>query len=110
MRRRPSMVVVAVLCALALAWPVGAQTRDLQGDVIGWPSSNPPPPLPAHDVPFPPYEVRTFPNGLQVVVVQQHEEPAVSMRLIVRAGSAQDPAGKTGLANLAASLLDQGTT
>jgi zinc protease len=104
------MVVVAVLCALALAWPVGAQTRDLQGDVIGWPSSNPPPPLPAHDVPFPPYEVRTFPNGLQVVVVQQHEEPAVSMRLIVRAGSAQDPAGKTGLANLAASLLDQGTT
>src|SRR5690606_217688 len=38
-----------------------------------------------------------------------HETPAVSLRLIVRAGAAQDPAGKSGLAMLAAALLDQGT-
>src|SRR5204863_7711351 len=36
--------------------------------------------------------------------------PAVAMRLLVRAGSASDPKGKLGLAHLAASLLDQGTT
>ncbi len=59
---------------------------------------------------FPPYEVRTLPNGLQVVVVLQHEQPAVSMRLLVRAGSASDPLDKLGLAHLTASLLDQGTT
>jgi zinc protease len=40
----------------------------------------------------------------------QHEQPAVSMRLLVRAGSASDPKDKLGLAHLTASLLDQGTT
>jgi zinc protease len=61
-------------------------------------------------VTFPPYSVRTLPNGLQVIAVSHHEQPAVSVRLIVRAGGAQDPAGKTGVASFAAALLDQGTT
>ena len=74
-----------------------------------WPSEAPPRPLAAHDVQFPPYQVRALPNGMQVVVVMHHEQPAVSVRLIVRAGSAQDPAGKAGVASLAATLLDQGT-
>ncbi len=39
-----------------------------------------------------------------------HEQPAVSLRLIVRAGGAQDPADKSGVATLVAALLDQGTT
>jgi zinc protease len=47
---------------------------------------------------------------MQVVVVLHHEQPAVSIRLLVRAGGAQDPKGKGGVANLTASLLDQGTT
>ena len=53
--------------------------------------------------------MRTLPNGLRVVVVSHNEQPAVSVRMIVRAGAAQDPAGKAGLATLMASLLDQGT-
>jgi zinc protease len=75
-----------------------------------WPSEAPPRPLAAHDATFPPYEIRTLPNGMQVVVVLHHEQPAVSVRLLVRAGAAQDPKGKGGVANLTASLLDQGTT
>jgi zinc protease len=47
---------------------------------------------------------------LQVVAVSHHEQPAVSLRLLVRAGGAQDPSNKPGVAYLAASLLDQGTT
>ena len=39
-----------------------------------------------------------------------HEQPIVSLRLLVRAGSAADPHDKEGLASLLASLLDQGTT
>ncbi|MDR1989523.1 MAG: insulinase family protein, partial [Acidobacteriaceae bacterium] len=74
-----------------------------------WPSESPPSALPAHDVTFPPYELRTLENGLQVVAVLHHEQPVVSMRMIVRAGSADDPPGKAGLAHLAALLLDQGT-
>lgn len=74
-----------------------------------WPNQKPPAPLAARDAVFPPFEVRTLPNGLQVVVVTHAEQPAVSLRLIVRAGAADDPAGRAGVAALAMSLLDQGT-
>jgi zinc protease len=75
-----------------------------------WPYEDPPRPLPAREVKFPPYEVRTLSNGLQVLTVLHHEQPAVTMHLLVRAGAAQDPAKKEGVAFLAAQLLDQGTT
>jgi zinc protease len=93
---------VLVVLSLVADAPLSAQTR-------AWPSERPPRPLAAHDVKFPPYEIQTLPNGLQVVVVLHHEQPAVSMRLLVRAGSASDPSGKLGLVNELASLLDQGT-
>ena len=91
------------LGALALAGPAAAQVPD-------WPSERPPRPLPAREVKFPPYAFKTLPNGLQVIAVSHHEQPAVSLRLIIRVGAAQDPAKKPGTAALAASLLDQGTT
>jgi zinc protease len=59
-------------------------------------------------VTFPPFEIKTLSNGLTVVLVSQNEQPAVSIRMIVRAGAAQDPKGKLGLAMLTATLLDQG--
>jgi zinc protease len=74
-----------------------------------WPSERPPRPLPARDVKFPPYQIQTLANGLKVVAVAHHEQPAVSMRLLVRAGSALDPKDKLGLVHELASLLDQGT-
>ncbi len=86
----------------ALSGVAGAQTR--------WPSDGPPRPLAAREITFPPYEIRTLENGLQVVAVLHHEQPVVSMRLLVRAGAALDPPAKAGLASFAASLLDQGTT
>jgi zinc protease len=102
MRLARRTAVVAALAGL-LATPVTAQVPD-------WPSERPPRPLPARDVKFPPYQIRTLPNGLQVIAVSHHEQPAVSLRLIVRAGSAQEPDDKPGLASLASTLLDQGTT
>ena len=45
---------------------------------------------------------------MQVVLVSQNEQPAISVRMIVRAGAAHDPKGKNGLAMLTATLLDQG--
>ena len=100
----PGLCALGIVISLfGLATQASAQARD-------WPSEMPPRPLAAHDVQFPPYEIRSLPNGLQVVVVLHHEQPAVSMRLLFRAGSAEDPKGKAGVANLTASLLDQGTT
>ena len=92
-------VFVASLSAACL---LGAQARD-------WPSERPPRPLPARDSKFPPYQIQTLPNGLQVMAILHHEQPAVSMRLLIRAGTASDPKGKLGLVHELASLLDQGT-
>ncbi len=101
---RPAALAL-VLAAVGLAVPPRASAQ-----AIDWPVMRPPPPLPARDAKFPPYEIRSLANGLQVVVVQHHEEPIVTLRMLIRAGAAADPAGKQGTAVLTAALLDQGTT
>ncbi len=95
----------ALLVALVAAAPavVCAQSA-------GWPSERPPRALEPRPVTFPHYELRTLANGLQLVVVRQNEQPVVSVRMLVRAGSAQDPTDKPGVAEMVATLLDQGTT
>ena len=50
---------------------------------------------------------RTLPNGLQVWSVTRRDLPIVNALLLVRAGSAMD-AASPGLAEMTASLLDQG--
>lgn len=96
-------LVLAVLAFMSgSAW---AQRR-----AVDWPSEQPPRALPAAEVDFPEYEVRTLPNGLQVMVVPHHEQPAVSVRMLIKAGASQDPHGKGGVARLLAAVLDQGTT
>jgi len=97
--KRLLAALVALLATASLSF---SQARN-------WPSEGPPRPLPAHESSFPAYEVRTLENGMQVVAVLHHEQPVISMRMIVRAGAAQDPRDKAGLADLAATLLDQGT-
>jgi zinc protease len=52
----------------------------------------------------------TTPNGITVLVLEQHFLPIVEIHALIKAGSAQDPPEKAGLANLVASLLDEGTT
>ena len=103
MRRASIVFHLTVALVLVAASFASAQVTD-------WPAERPPRPLPARSSSFPPYQVRTLANGLQVVAVSHHEQPAVSLRLLVRAGGAQDPSNKPGVAYLAASLLDQGTT
>ena len=78
--------------------------------VQDWPQERPPGPLAERPVDIPAYEIRTLDNGLQVVVVPHREQPAVSFRLLVRAGTVQEPAGKPGVAGFVAALLNQGTT
>jgi len=97
-----------LIVALALAAMVVPTTARAQ--VASWPTERPPVPLPAREMNFPPYELRTLSNGLQIVVVQHHEQPVVTLRLLVRAGAAADPEKKQGTAVLTAALLDQGTT
>jgi zinc protease len=56
----------------------------------------------------PKIEQITTPKGITVWLVESHQIPMVSAEVDFRAGSAYDPAGKDGLANFTASLLDEG--
>jgi zinc protease len=69
----------------------------------------PPAPLEARPIQFPQYTETTLPNGLRLMVVENHRLPVANVSLYVESGSANDPRGKQGLATLAADLLDAGT-
>jgi zinc protease len=58
---------------------------------------------------LPAVQRRKLSNGLEVLVVEHHELPVVSMNLVMKMGAAGDPAGKAGLASLTADMLDEGT-
>ena len=110
MRARPvAAAILAVAVAVAISAPVAAQ-RAGGSRAADWPRESPPPPLLERPVVFPEYEIRTLDNGLRVVHVGHHEQPAVTVRLLVAAGAAHDPPGRPGVAALATRLLSQGTT
>ncbi|WP_413288525.1 M16 family metallopeptidase [Bdellovibrio sp. HCB337] len=48
-------------------------------------------------------------NGLRIVFITDNSLPRVSMTMLAKVGSRQDPAGKEGLNNLTSQLLEQGT-
>jgi zinc protease len=51
----------------------------------------------------------TLANGLTVILAERPNLPMVSMSLVVKTGSDANPAGRPGLANFTADMLDQGT-
>ncbi len=69
-----------------------------------------PGPGPAPRFALPQLQRRKLTNGLDVLIAEHHELPVVTMNLVVKSGSASDPANRTGLANAVANLLDEGTT
>ncbi|HET7704960.1 MAG TPA: pitrilysin family protein [Thermoanaerobaculia bacterium] len=65
-------------------------------------------PGPPRKYQFPAVTRRTLPNGLRVLVAENHTAPLVSMRTLVRSGADRDPAELAGVAGLTADLLDEG--
>ena len=60
-------------------------------------------------VALPPIVTRELPNGLKLMIVEQHELPLADFVLLVGSGSTTDPASKTGVANLTSAMLREGT-
>ncbi len=54
-------------------------------------------------------ERRKLSNGLELLVVQRHDLPILTLHLVVRGGEDLEPKGKGGVASLTASLLTEGT-
>jgi zinc protease len=97
MTRRPRAILL--MAVLALTASAHAQKPD---------RSTPPTPSAPPALKLPPVQKQTLANGLAVWIVEQHEVPLVQANLIVRAGSAADPAGKYGVASMTANMLDEG--
>jgi predicted Zn-dependent peptidase len=85
--------------SLFLAGPGAAQVPDRTKP----PELGPPPALT-----LPPIAQHALSNGLKVLLLEKHQVPTVQINLVVRAGSAMDPEGKTGLASMTAAMLDEG--
>nr|MBA2734831.1 insulinase family protein [Acidobacteriota bacterium] len=68
-----------------------------------------PKPKPDPSFKLPQVQRHKLSNGLEVLIVEQHELPVVNMNLVVRTGGAADPQNRAGLASLTAALIDEGT-
>src|SRR4030088_1772706 len=91
------MKVAAVFLALALASTALAQT----------PSPAPSaPPLPRIEVP---YSEFTLPNGLRVILHEDHSVPVVTVNTWYHVGSARERPGRTGFAHLFEHLMFMGS-
>jgi zinc protease len=60
-------------------------------------------------IPLPPIHRERLANGLRVVVAERPGVPLAAARLVLRGGSSLDPAGRAGLAHLAAICARRGT-
>ena len=98
-RRVVSCLSATLIAILALSFTASAQKPD---------RSAPPKPTAPPALKLPPVQKQKLSNGLDVWIVEQHEVPMVQVNLIVRAGSAADPAGKYGIAAMTANMLDEG--
>lgn len=83
---------------LAAVVPAAARAQD-----------RPPPPLPMEKLEFPPFEQRLLDSGAEVLVVSQHEQPFVTVNLVIESGSSSDPRNQVGVASMTAGLLTKGT-
>jgi zinc protease len=87
-----------VVLGLVVATPAGAQYP-----------TDPPAPAALAPLRFPPFGNARLANGLEIVLVENHRLPIVSVQLSIPTGAVHDPQGQRGLAEITAELLTKGT-
>lgn len=92
-------IIVFVLGIALGAAALGAQAPD---------RSKAPAPGPAPALKLPTIQKRQLSNGLPVWIVELHEVPVAQVSVVVLNGTADDPAGKFGIASLTAAMLTEG--
>ncbi len=71
--------------------------------------TKPPKGGPPKDIEFPKYFDTTLQNGINLLVIENHKIPAVSVRLVFKKAGSYFDGGKYGSASLTAELLTKGT-
>ena len=101
-----SVAALALAGALSTAAAQGGKAKPVQVAQ----KAKPPAALPMGPVAFPAFAEKTLTNGAQVLVVENHEQPVVSVAILIRgAGTTADADAKPGVAAMTAALLDAGT-
>lgn len=102
-RVAPGMLALTLVVAGALAVPqlAGAQGKTVI-DQLTYPKLN--------DIPMPTVVRETLPNGVKLVLVEDHEFPVVGLQAFVRGGMLAEPAGKAGVTELVGDVLRSGGT
>lgn len=72
-------------------------------------TANLPKPGPQPKLSLPPIDKTKLANGLELWMVEQKELPIVSMNLVLKTGSVNEPDDRTGVSGLTSQLLDDGT-
>ncbi|MBP1474874.1 insulinase family protein [Frateuria sp. MAH-13] len=93
-RTRLAVFTAVLLCTTAAA-------------AVDFPTT-PPAPGPAPTLSLPTPSSQVLSNGLEVISIHRDGLPLVTAELLLRRGSALDPGGKAGLAQLTATLLTRG--
>jgi zinc protease len=91
MRIRSAVFALALACLGSGFAPVASALAPAAGSI---------------DIPFTRF---TLPNGLTVIVSEDHKAPVVAVSVWYHVGSADEPAGKTGFAHLFEHLMFQGS-
>jgi zinc protease len=87
--KKPRITIMFLILVSSLLWP------DLRGGVVQA---------------APPVQRTVLPNGLVLLVSQEHSLPLVTFHLLIDAGSRKDPEGQEGLAYLTARGILLGTS
>ena len=96
--KRISFFAASVIAVAAASQPLSAQTDLTKAPALGAPK----------EMKLPPVVRRELANGLQLMIVEQHELPVADFVLVVRSGGTADPSNKAGTANLTSSMLREG--
>ncbi len=97
----PRAVLAPALAALLLSLPASAQERFRRT-----------PPLPDAqrlELKLPPIETFSLPNGLTVATARRTGTPVITLQLVIRAGEADSPPNRPGLAAVTARMIGKGT-
>lgn len=101
--KRLCIAVCALAAAIALVSPM-LSAVDINYD----PSKLVYPPASKLNIPTP--EKFTLPNGIRVLLIEDHRLPLIEMSVLAKVGSVYDPADKAGLASLTGTVMRTGGT
>lgn len=91
-------------CASPAAGPTPSSPAEAPASTQG-----PPPPLQAEPLDFPPFHETVLPNGMRMIVLEDHDLPVLNVDVYVRSGRADEQPETAGLSEIVAEMLTKGT-